>query len=87
MNIWLRKVSLSWNSLNFYSKDDIESNPQAAIAAAKFWKYSIKRKETDVKLIPTPQVIMEETEAIENVFETGKLYVYIFFFLRVPRRT
>ncbi|KAK4321128.1 hypothetical protein Pmani_008073 [Petrolisthes manimaculis] len=54
------------------SKDDIESNPQAAIAAAKFWKYSIKRKETDVKLIPTPQVIMEETEAIENVFESGK---------------
>ncbi|KAG7163425.1 Serine/threonine-protein kinase PAK 2-like 1 [Homarus americanus] len=54
------------------SKDEIASNPQAAIAAAKFWKYSIRRKETDVKLIPTPQVIQEETEAIEHIFETGK---------------
>lgn len=49
----------------------MESNPEAAIAAVKFWKYSIRRKETDVKLIPTPQVILEESEAIEHIFESG----------------
>lgn len=57
---------------NAISKAEMERNPEAAIAAAKFWKYSIRRKETDVKFIPTPQAIQEESEAIEHVFESGK---------------
>lgn len=58
----------------------MENNPQAAISAVKFLKYSIKRKETAVKPIATPQVIQEETEAIENIFENGMYTLYFFFF-------
>lgn len=58
--------------LFIFSQDEVNSNPEAAIAAAKYFKYSIKKKdETPVKPIPTPQVILEETEAIENIFENG----------------
>lgn len=50
----------------------MESNPEAAIAAAKYFKYSIKKKEeTAVKPIPTPQIILEEAEAIEKIFDNG----------------
>lgn len=59
----------------------MESNPEAAIAAAKFWKYSIRRKETDVKFIPTPQAIQEESEAIEHVFEHGMCHSSILFII------
>ena len=58
----------------------MENNPQAAISAAKYFQYSIKRKETDVKIIATPEIIMEETEAIENIFDDG-MYTYIYFFI------
>ncbi|XP_045101007.1 serine/threonine-protein kinase PAK 2-like isoform X2 [Portunus trituberculatus] len=54
------------------SEDEMVNNPEAAISAAKYLKYSIKRKETAIKIIPTAEVILEETEAIENIFENGK---------------
>lgn len=58
-------------SLHISSEDEMNRNPDAAIAAAKYLKYSFKRKETAVKPIPTPEVILEETEAIDNIFEYG----------------
>lgn len=59
-------------SLYISSEDEVISNPEAAIAAAKYFKYSIKKKiEEPVKPIPTPETILEETEAIENIFESG----------------
>ncbi|XP_063887731.1 serine/threonine-protein kinase PAK 2-like isoform X2 [Scylla paramamosain] len=64
----------AWKKLigNAISEDEMVNNPEAAIAAAKYLKYSIKRKETAVKIIPTAEVILEETEAIEKIFENGK---------------
>lgn len=54
------------------SQAEMDNNPQAAISAVKFLKYSIKRKDTAVKPIATPEVIQEEADAIENIFENGK---------------
>lgn len=56
----------------FSSQDEMNNNPQAAVAAAKYFKFSsIKRRDTVMKLIPTPEVILEETKAINNIFENG----------------
>lgn len=65
----------AWQKMigNAISEDEMVNNPEAAISAAKFFKYSsVKRKEDPVKIIPTAEVILEETKAIDNIFQNGK---------------
>lgn len=52
------------------SKEDLENNPEAAVAALKYYSYSIRKKNEaptdDIKHIVTPDVIKEESEDVSD---------------------